>query len=105
MNKLQKVLTEYEASGNVEDFLAHNLSLTPETLQQDLWSLTALEQEKFLRILTKLQSDLTDYIAQTERARDEVKRQLSANAKSLSACLKYGGAQDLQLTQRSRDDE
>lgn len=104
-NKLQNILTEYEASGHVEDFLAHNLSLTPEFLQQDLWSLSPPEQDKLLRILGKLQSDLTDYIAQTERAKDEVKSQLSSHAKSLSACLKYGGTQGLRATSPGRDEE
>ncbi len=104
MNTLQNILTEYETAGNVESFLAHELSLTPEFLQEQLWSLSPEEQNKLLQSLEKLEADLKNYIAQMDIAKDEVKSQLSNHTKSLSACLKYGGAQDLRATSAEHDE-
>lgn len=95
MDNLQKILEEFERTGNVQNVIDSGLSLDPLVLQTHIQTLPADRQDQFRTVLNDLLDALTIYIEDSAKEKEDIKKQIDGTLKSAQACLSYGSAQGL----------
>ncbi|OIN85761.1 MAG: hypothetical protein AUJ12_08130 [Alphaproteobacteria bacterium CG1_02_46_17] len=95
MELLEKTLTEFMKTRDIEKFLASGISLKPEKIQSYILSLPEDRQKDVRAQLTEVMNALSSYIEKLDIEKAEIKEQIDQNLKSVQACLSYGSAQGL----------
>ena len=95
MIQLEKALSEFIETRDIEKFLTSGLSLDPEIIQPHILSLPEEQQLNVRSQLAEVMDALGAYIEQLDVEKTAIKMQIDQNLKSVQACLSYGNAQGL----------